>query len=60
MEQFHGTTILAAWLRDRGEREGQVIALDAERPLEEQLREWEAALAELLRIAPAASALGSD
>jgi len=52
-EDVDGTTILAAWLRSRGERDGCVFRIDdAARPAA-RLPEWQAACAELL--APAAA-----
>lgn len=51
-EDVDGTTILAAWLRSRGDRDGCVFAIeDAARPAA-RLSEWQAACAELLLPAP--------
>jgi len=47
-EDVDGTVILAAWLRERGERDGYVFPLDLGTPVNTQLSEWEAALASLL------------
>ena len=57
-DEVDGTTILAAWLRDRGERDGYVLPIAArprcaagesrEAPAPGQLPEWAAALCELL------------
>ena len=56
-DEVDGTTILAAWLRDRGESDGCVLPIvDAGAPAT-QLEEWRAACAALL--APYAT-LGSD
>ncbi|MBI4518704.1 MAG: GIY-YIG nuclease family protein [Deltaproteobacteria bacterium] len=43
-----GTTILAAWLRDRGERDGFVFRLQDASAASQQLSEWEAALSSIL------------
>ncbi len=51
-EEVDGTTILAAWLRDRGESDGYVIPIDDVPPdagaAAERLPEWAAALHALL------------
>jgi DNA polymerase-3 subunit epsilon len=47
-EEVDGTVIVAAWLRDRGERDGYVFSLDPAVPPEGQLPEWGAALDSLL------------
>jgi DNA polymerase III subunit epsilon len=53
-EEVDGTTILAAWLRDRGEADGYVIRIDAPdgagdgESAAERLPEWAAALRTLL------------
>ncbi len=49
-EVVDGTTILAAWLRDRQEDEGNVFAIEGETIAEESLIEWRAACAALLRV----------
>ncbi len=43
-EDVDGTTILAAWLRARGEHDGYVFPLGDAKQLEAQLPEWAAAL----------------
>jgi DNA polymerase-3 subunit epsilon len=48
-EVVDGTTILAAWLRDRQEDEGNVFAIEGETIPEESLIEWRAACAALLK-----------
>lgn len=48
-----GTTIVAAWLRDRGERDGCIFRLADERERAPQVAEWRAACASLL-VPPAA------
>ena len=47
-EDVDGTTILAAWLPDRGERDGYVFPVDATQPLNQQVPEWTAAFNSLL------------
>jgi DNA polymerase-3 subunit epsilon len=47
-QDVDGTTILAAWLRERGERDGYVFPLGAATRAAGQLPEWGAALAALL------------
>ncbi len=47
-EEVDGTVIVAAWLRDRGERDGYVFSLDPAAPPQGQLPEWGAALDSLL------------
>jgi DNA polymerase III subunit epsilon len=47
-QDVDGTTILAAWLRDRGERDGYVFPLAASERAMGQLPEWGAALAALV------------
>ena len=47
-EEVDGTVIVAAWLRDRGERDGYVFSFDPAAPPEGQLPEWGAALDSLL------------
>lgn len=51
-EAIDGMTILAAWLRDRQEDEGNVFAIDDETVPEESLIEWRAACAALLAHSP--------
>ncbi|MCK6553804.1 hypothetical protein L6Q96_04355 [Candidatus Binatia bacterium] len=51
-EDVDGTTILAAWLRNRGERDGCVFEIDGATRPADRLPEWQAACAALL--APAA------
>jgi len=47
-EEVDGTTILAAWLRDRGEADGYVIPIDEAERGEERPPAWAAALQALL------------
>jgi len=47
-DDVDGTTILAAWLRDRGEAEGCVFAIEANGEPATQLAEWRAACRSLL------------
>ncbi len=58
-ENVDGTTILAAWLRDRGETEGCVFRLDDPVLPATQVTEWRAACASLLA-PPARVALSAD
>ena len=51
-----GTTILAAWLRERGERDGYVFPLAGADSVEERLPEWAAALDSLLALRASADA----
>jgi DNA polymerase-3 subunit epsilon len=55
-QDIDGSVILAAWLRERGERDGYVFPLSAEAPVHTQLPEWEAALESVLRLEPVAAA----
>jgi excinuclease UvrABC nuclease subunit len=48
-EAVDGTTILAAWLRDRQEDEGNVFAIEGDAIAENIVREWRAACAALLK-----------
>ncbi len=50
--EVDGTTIVAAWLRDRGETDGCVLRIEASADPATQITEWRAACASLL--APAA------
>jgi len=47
-----GTAIIAAWLRDRGERDGFVFRLEDANAASRQLADWEAALASILARTP--------
>jgi len=47
-----GTTILAAWMRDRGERDGFVLTIDEATEVTTSLPEWTAALVTLLATTP--------
>ncbi len=47
-EEVDATVILAAWLRDRGERDGYVFPVTSAAAVAGQLPEWAAALAALL------------
>jgi len=50
-QDVDGTVILAAWLRERGERDGYVFPLDGSASVSAQLSEWEAAFTSLLATA---------
>ena len=47
-EDIDGTTIVAAWMRDRGERDGCVFRLEDDSVPATQVAEWRAACASLL------------
>jgi DNA polymerase-3 subunit epsilon len=47
-QDVDGTVILAAWLRERGDRDGYVFPLDASSGVQGRLPEWAAALDSLL------------
>jgi DNA polymerase-3 subunit epsilon len=51
-EKIDATVILAAWLRERGERDGYVFPLAGDQSIEGQLPGWTAALESLLAVDP--------
>jgi DNA polymerase-3 subunit epsilon len=51
--EVDGTTIVAAWLRDRGETEGCVLPIETAADPATRITEWRAACASLLPPAPA-------
>ena len=59
-DEVDGTTIIAAWLRDRGETEGCVFQINDTADPATQLTEWRAACASLLGSAPGVGSAGAS